>query len=392
MSLARVHTWIAAEVLTASDLNAEFNNIIVNASSLFSPFTADTSTAGFKLYFDAGNSIYLNAVTNGLSLVGGAFNTPQGADIASAATVNLDTATGNVVDVTGTASITAITLSQGRTRIVRFTGVLTLTHGASLVLPGAQSIVTTAGDYAIFVGYASSVVRCIHYSPPIRISTAAQWAVSSGTADAITTNYTPPNVALTDGMLCAVRPQLTNATTTPTFSPDGLTAHTITKMGGAALGLGDLVTQYECLLRYNLGATRWEFLNPPTIVATQAEQETSTSVAKYVSPGRQQFHPSAAKGWVQFDAAVNIGSSYNVSGMTDNGVGSWTISWNVDFSSANFTALGTVQQSQGGAATTLCLQIATAGLTAGTTSLLLTDVATTARDATFIHCAAFGDQ
>lgn len=88
----------------------------------------------------------------------------HGADIASASTVNLDTATGNLVDVTGTTTITAITLSEGKSRIVRFTGALTLTHGSSLVLPGSANITTAAGDYAIFVGYAAGVVRCVVYS------------------------------------------------------------------------------------------------------------------------------------------------------------------------------------------------------------------------------------
>lgn len=87
----------------------------------------------------------------------------KGADIASAATVNLDTATGDLVDVTGTTTVTAITLSEGRRQIVRFTGILTLTHGASLVLPTAANITTEAGDFALFVGYAAGVVRCAFY-------------------------------------------------------------------------------------------------------------------------------------------------------------------------------------------------------------------------------------
>jgi len=87
----------------------------------------------------------------------------HGADIASATTTVLDTATGDVVDVTGTTAITAITLANGKRRWVRFTGILTLTNGASLVLPGGANIATAAGDYALFVGYASGVVRCAHY-------------------------------------------------------------------------------------------------------------------------------------------------------------------------------------------------------------------------------------
>jgi len=87
----------------------------------------------------------------------------KGADIASASTVNLTTATGEYVNITGTTTITAITLASGTQRLVCFNGILTLTHGASLVLPSAANITTAAGDFALFVGDASSVVRCAGY-------------------------------------------------------------------------------------------------------------------------------------------------------------------------------------------------------------------------------------
>jgi hypothetical protein len=87
----------------------------------------------------------------------------HGADIASAATLNLDNATGNVVDVTGTTTITAITLADGRERTVRFTGVLTLTKNSVIILPGTTNITTAAGDFATFRGYAAGVVRCVNY-------------------------------------------------------------------------------------------------------------------------------------------------------------------------------------------------------------------------------------
>jgi len=94
----------------------------------------------------------------------GALNEAHGTDIASAGTINLTTATGNLVDVTGSTAITAITLADGAERTVRFTGALTLTNGASLVLLGGGNIVTAAGDFAVFRGYAAGVVRLVSYS------------------------------------------------------------------------------------------------------------------------------------------------------------------------------------------------------------------------------------
>jgi hypothetical protein len=96
--------------------------------------------------------------------LGSIINEKKGSDIASAATVNLTTATGNLVDITGTTAITEITLAEGAERTVRFTGALTLTHGASLVLPGNKNITTVNGDFAVFRGYPAGVVRCVSYA------------------------------------------------------------------------------------------------------------------------------------------------------------------------------------------------------------------------------------
>jgi hypothetical protein len=84
--------------------------------------------------------------------------------IIAAATLNLNSVEADAIDVTGGgATITAITLTEGLSRLVRFTGANTLTHGASLVLPGALNITTASGDFALFRGYASGVVRCAFY-------------------------------------------------------------------------------------------------------------------------------------------------------------------------------------------------------------------------------------
>lgn len=194
MAISRAKTWIAGEVLTASDLNSEFNNILQNAADLISPLTKAISMGGFALNFDTLATIALTAVTNGLTLTGGAFNTPQGTDIVAAATTNLDTATGNLVDVTGNTGITSITLSQGRVRMCRFTGTPTLTASGNLVLSaggtalnGSGNIVAAAGDYGIFAGYASSVVRLLGY---FRASTNLSVAGTLGVTGAATLSST----------------------------------------------------------------------------------------------------------------------------------------------------------------------------------------------------------
>ncbi len=104
----------------------------------------------------------------------------KGSDIASAATLNFDTSVGDVVDVTGTTSVTAITLTEGRKMTVRFTAILTLTNGASLVLPTGADIATAAGDYAVFRGYAAGVVRCVSYTRATGAALAGSGGASIG--------------------------------------------------------------------------------------------------------------------------------------------------------------------------------------------------------------------
>ena len=46
MAISRVKTWVAAEVLTAADQNAEFDNVLNNALGLISPLTGNLSAGG----------------------------------------------------------------------------------------------------------------------------------------------------------------------------------------------------------------------------------------------------------------------------------------------------------------------------------------------------------
>lgn len=73
--------------------------------------------------------------------------------IASAATINISTANGNAVHITGTTGITAMTVASGNCVKLIFDGILTITHnGTSLILPGAANITTAAGDTCWVVG------------------------------------------------------------------------------------------------------------------------------------------------------------------------------------------------------------------------------------------------
>ncbi len=96
------------------------------------------------------------------------------------------------------------------------------------------------------------------------------WAVAVGTPDTITATLAPPITALTDGQLVYLRASGANTTAAPTFAPNGLAAHPLTRAGGGALNVGDIAGALaEIILRYNAVNTRWELLNPnvPSIPA-----------------------------------------------------------------------------------------------------------------------------
>jgi len=88
---------------------------------------------------------------------------------------------------------------------------------------------------------------------------AANWktpcASNAGTTDVITASYTPQFPSLANNMLAYVVLSAANTTTTPTFSPDGLTAKIIVASDGTAIAAGAL--KGTVLLRYDLGTDKW---------------------------------------------------------------------------------------------------------------------------------------
>jgi hypothetical protein len=122
--------------------------------------------------------------------------------------------------------------------------------------------------------------------------TGPQVAITAGgTANALTATYPQFPAALVDGLTCEIVPTADNTTTTPTFSPNGATAETITKRGGAALVAGDIKNLAPIFLEYNSANTRWELLNPATLPETAV---TFTDVTtNNVSTSKHGFAPKA---------------------------------------------------------------------------------------------------
>lgn len=90
-------------------------------------------------------------------------------------------------------------------------------------------------------------------------------------------------------------------------------------------------------------------------LATQAEQEAASSVLLAVPPGRQHFHPSAAKAWVRFTTTTSttIGADYGVSSLNDAGTGHTGVNFDTSFSSAEYCLASLTTFTTGNSLTTV---------------------------------------
>ena len=179
---------------TLSDIASGLSAAILKDGS--QTLTANIPMSSFKLTGlgagnAAGNSLrYEQLFTTGAVQLLGSMEWVKGADIASpvGGTLNLTTATGNAVHVTGTNAITAVTLGTGMWRIVIFDGILALTHHATTNnLPGAANITTAANDRALYwadgtTSYCVSYVRADGKSVIGALTSGTEQATTSGTA------------------------------------------------------------------------------------------------------------------------------------------------------------------------------------------------------------------
>lgn len=163
MAVTRVKTWSSNEILYASDLNGEFNNLINNGTDVAFPLTKAVSGAGYALT-NIGNTTFSSGAI--VTMTAGVVYLAKGADIASASALALGT-DGNYFDVTGTTTIASMTTRQAGTVIwLQFDGALTITYNAtSMILINSVDYVTTAGDVIGFVSEGSGNWRMISLMP-----------------------------------------------------------------------------------------------------------------------------------------------------------------------------------------------------------------------------------
>ena len=118
----------------------------------------------------------------------------------------------------------------------------------------------------------------------------------------------------------------------------------ITEDGAFGLSGANYGTSGQVLTSGGSGAApTWTTVAAGLAAATQAEMEAATSNTVAVTPLSTNWHPGVAKVVLLTVGAgtPSIASSWNVTSITDQGVGELTVTIATDFSSTNYTVLAT---------------------------------------------------
>ena len=139
------------EVLTGTTTAAFAGDLTVGGTAKIDTITAVSTNADLSLD---------GLGTGGVSIAS-TLKMAKGGDISSASPLVIDT-DGNYFDVTGTTNFAAMTVEAGNFFMLQFDGVLTITHGSGIEIPGAANLTTAAGDRIICYATAANTVEVMN--------------------------------------------------------------------------------------------------------------------------------------------------------------------------------------------------------------------------------------
>jgi len=162
----------------------------------------------------------------------------------------------------------------------------------------------------------------------------------------------------------------------------------------ARLGVG---TNGQVLTADSTAATglAWAAASSGLSAASQAEMETASSTTVAVTPGRQQYHPSAAKFWIKFNGTgtPSITASYNFTSITDSGTGYYELYIGTDFSSGSYCVVASSTKLSGASSDATIMMASPVGAySAGNFGLITSNLAGTLSDSDANFVVGYGDQ
>ena len=358
MAIARITTWSSGQTLTASALNAEFNNILNNGVDLWSPASKSTSFGGYALVLDAaGVSNMQSPGTAGFLLTPGAKTGTPGS---TGWTVNISahTYTDSATAASGTATSWTGSSFQRPTLAASNTSVVT-TDAATVYIangPAAGTNQTLTNSWGLWVddgavrldlttskaSAASAVCRAL-YLP------AATQTISGSTNITTATGYNYIEVAQPT-MSAASAMTITNAATL--YIADAPAAG---GAGPAAITNAYAIWVDSGAVRFDGAATITGALTQTgaidanstmTLSGTLTMDGTNNAIIPAAAPSTPVAHglyrDNICKGWGQVSVSggtPTLNADYNVTSITDSGVGELTVTWETDFTSANYALL-----------------------------------------------------
>lgn len=232
--------------------------------------------------------------------------------LASASTTNLGATGTNVVAISGTTTITGFGSGASVNEclyFIRFTGALTLTYNStSLILPGAASITTAAGDTAIMKYEGSGNWRCMMYQQAAT-TVGGTGTVNSGTSGQIAYYATSSNAVSGATAL----PSGTTATTqSANDSSTKVCTTAFANPGNSQIQNGYQKLPSGMILQWGI----------TSIISTgnsaSVTMPTSFSSALYSAVATPASNSGAAGGWaIQFTGASTM-NVYNNTGQNTN--------------------------------------------------------------------------
>ena len=358
MAISRLTTWSSGQTLTASALNNEFNNILNNGVDLWSPASKSTSFGGYSLVLDAAGVTNMQSPgTSGFLLTPGAKTGTPGT---TGGTWNLasHTYTDSATSASGTATSWTSMSVQRPTLAAANTSVVT-TDAATVYIangPAAGSNQTLTNSWACWVddgavrldlttskaSAASAVCRAL-YLP------AATQTISGSTNITTATGYNYIEVGQPT-MSAGTALTITNAATlyiadAPAASGAGPAAITnpyaiwvdsgAVRFDGAAT-IGGALTQTGAI----------DANSTMTLSGTLTMDGTNNAIIPAAAPSTPVAHglyrDNICKGWAHISVSggtPTLQSDYNVTSITDSGVGELTVTWETDFSASTYALI-----------------------------------------------------
>ncbi len=406
MALGRVKTWSAAEILTAADLNGEFNNILNNALSLISPLTGGlncnlktlsnlviervgslpgTATAGRIVQLSTDETVYIGDGSNWLQL-GSSEQfvrlSEQGSDPTAVANKGFvyvkddggDTElyyrddSGNVVQITQDGSL-ATSQTFGIYNFIRNSGPEFWGNGTAVapngyVISGAGSSVAREGTIVFSGTYSAKLTRngadtILQQRLDLEDVIGPEISDSYFDSRQVTLSaWVWASVASRARLILAV----TGTTAFSSYHTGGSSWErlTVTATGsssasaprcGLQVDTGDTTAYLDSMMLTDGSAAPAGYAPNPSDSLKPIGDPQGTPVRNLL------YMANVPKAWVNFAGSTSINASFNIASVADNGVGDFTITIDRDMADANYVVTQGILLQPGAATQTTTMSL-----------------------------------